>query len=180
MALYFAGLVPHDALLEEINDIKQEIKEKFGPKHALKLPPHITLQIPFNLPEAREPFMEKSLRDFSRHEKKTKIFLDGFAAFKPRVVYLKILNPEEIIVLQERLQEKLQKILDLKERELVTKFHPHITLATRDVKKEIFTPLWQEFKERRFKSSFLARELVVFKHNGRTWDIWRRFPFVEA
>lgn len=175
MPLYFIALLPPDRLLEEITQLKLELKERFGLKHALKLPPHITLQIPFSMTENLEPILEESLLNFARNEEKFRLKLKGFGGFKTRVLYIHIEQPEPVIELHERLQEMLINTVGLEEKERVARLHPHITLATRDVKKEIFKQLWQEYKERDFEADFLVEQLFVFKHNGRTWDEWRRF-----
>lgn len=178
MPLYFIALLPDERLLEEITQIKKEIRTRFGPNHALKLPPHITLQIPFNMPQDREPILEENLQNFSRNEEKFEIRLDGFGAFKPRVIYIKIQQPEALVQLHERLQEMLMHSIGLSEREQVENLHPHVTLATRDVKKEVFKEMWSEFRNREFSAAFKAEELYVFKHNGKTWDIWQKFALV--
>ena len=179
MPLYFVALIPNDDLLNKINAIKGEIKERFGPKHALKLPPHITIQIPFKMSAEHEPLLEESLQNFTYNEEKLTIELNGYGAFKPRVVYVRIQEPSAIIELHKRLQEMLNITIGLQETERVTKLHPHITLATKDVKKEVFRDLWREFTHRQFQASFTAHYLFVFKHNGKTWDIWRKFPLFK-
>lgn len=175
MSLFFIGLLPDEPLLEKISNIKKEIKERYGPKHALKLPPHITLQIPFNMAKEQEPVLEESLLNFSRNEKGLEIELNGFGAFKNKVIFIRIKEPTAINELHDRLQEMLKQTVRLDKNEQVENLHPHITLATRDLKKEVFGEIWKEYKNREFLCSFTAKELYVFKHNGKTWDIWRKF-----
>ncbi|MGB7786566.1 MAG: 2'-5' RNA ligase family protein [Salinimicrobium sp.] len=175
MPLYFIALLPPEELLEEIKHLKEEIKQRFGPKHALKLPAHITLQIPFHKPKEQEPILEESLLNFSRNEEEIEVDIDGYAAFMPRVLYLHIKEPQPIIELHERLQEMLVNNIGLQEKEQVKRLHPHITLATRDIKKEVFKALWKEFKELDFKAGFVAEELLVFRHDGKVWEQWRKF-----
>ena len=178
MALYFIALVPNEGLLEEISNLKQEIKDRFGPKHALKLPAHITVQAPFEMPLEKEEGLKHSLSKLSRQLSQITVRLNGFGAFKPRVLFLKIKDPEAIIGLHERLQQALKNFLKPKEIKPSQNLHPHITLATRDVKKDVFKVLWREFKDRRYEASFTAEDLVLFKHNGKTWDIRGRFRFI--
>ncbi|MGB7843795.1 MAG: 2'-5' RNA ligase family protein, partial [Salinimicrobium sp.] len=168
MSLYFIALLPDDRLLEKIGNIKKEIKESYGPRHALKLPPHITIQIPFDMAEELEPVLEESLVNFSRNEEEFEIELSGFGAFKQRVIFIKIKEPTAINELHVGLQEVLKQSVGLDTKEQVENLHPHITLATRDLKKEVFRAIWNEFKNREFLSSFMAKELYVFKHNGKT------------
>src|SRR6056297_3200475 len=123
MPLYFIGLLPDDRLSEEISNIKTQIRDSFGPKHALKLPPHITFQIPFNMPQEQEPVLEENLLNFSRNEEKFTVNLYNYGAFKPRVVYIGIKEPAAIKGLHDRLQETLKNSVGLDEREQVENLH---------------------------------------------------------
>ncbi len=178
MALYFIALVPNEGLLEEISNLKQEIKDRYGPKHALKLPPHITVQAPFEMPVEQEEALNHSLNNLSRQQSRINVELNGFGAFKPRVLFLKIKDPAAIIELHEHLRQALKSFLEPDEIKPSQDLHPHITLATRDVKKDVFKVLWREFKNRTYENSFTAEDLVLFKHNGKTWDIHCRFRFI--
>ena len=45
--LYFIGILPPEDIKKKITDIKHVVARKFGSKHALNSPPHITLRMPF-------------------------------------------------------------------------------------------------------------------------------------
>jgi len=49
--LFFVALLPPEDLQREISAFKKHIANTWGACHALKSPPHITLQPPFDWPE---------------------------------------------------------------------------------------------------------------------------------
>jgi len=52
-----------------------------------------------------------------------------------------------------------------------------MTLATRDLKRQIFDEAWADFSSRVIEFEFKASNLVLLKHNGKFWDIFQEFPF---
>lgn len=177
MSLYFIALIPDAPLREKIRSIKESIKEKYKAKHALKLPAHITIQIPFKLASEEEEKLIKILENFAEMQERFKVELSGFGAFPPRVLFIKIKEHRPIKNLHHTLQELLSKNFYLQEREKTKEIYPHITLATRDLSKENFSIAWAAVKEKEFNETFLAKSLSLLKHNGKTWDILEEFSF---
>ena len=64
MPLYFLAIIPPEEICKRVKSLKQEIAEKYKAKNALKLPAHITLQIPFQLSESEENKFIDILEDF--------------------------------------------------------------------------------------------------------------------
>jgi 2'-5' RNA ligase len=48
-------------------------------------------------------------------------------------------------------------------------FHPHITIAFRDLKKAIFNEAWDYYSNRLFQEEFTAESVTLLKHNGQFW-----------
>lgn len=177
MPLYFIALIPDAKPAEKIQKLKERIKEKFGAKHALKLPAHITLQIPFKLELEKEERLVQSLVDFSELQESFQVELSGFGAFPPRVIFVKIKNHQPLIILHQKLQDMLSENFKLTQREKIKEIHPHITLASRDLTKDNFFRAWEEFKEKEFHNSFLDKSYFLLKHNGKNWEIIKEFFF---
>lgn len=173
--LYFITLIPPTPIKNEVEKFKEEIKEKFGIKHALKLPAHITIQIPFRIPEKNQDFLIKKVEEFSKGQNAWKVQLEDFGKFDKKVIYIKIKDHDPFIFLYEDLQKLLLSFIDLKSHELASKMHPHITIATRDLKRSHFPEIWDDFKDRHYRGSFILKDLYLFKHNGTTWDSIRKF-----
>ncbi|MUP46956.1 2'-5' RNA ligase family protein [Gramella sp. BOM4] len=175
--LYFICLMPPAGIRSEIEKIKKEIKDDFGIKHALKLPAHITVKIPFRFNEQKESTLVKKLEAFSAELKPIQINLKGFGRFDKKVIFINVLEHEPIIGLHTELQKFVDKLSSLNKHEIATKIHPHVTIATRDLKRTDFPKVWTEFKDRAFQASFQAKHLYLLKHNGKTWDILRKYEF---
>lgn len=178
MPLYFIALIPPAPLSEEITGLKQEFKSKYAAKHALKLPAHLTLQIPFKLDKEREPELKDLLQSIAHEQKTFEVKLSGFGAFPPRVIFIKVTNPNPVVDLHEKIQGALDELFSLQDGEKTRELHPHFTIATRDLKRKIFPSAWEEFSKRNFDAAFVARQFSLFRHNGKTWDRVAEFSFV--
>jgi 2'-5' RNA ligase len=175
--LYFIAIIPNTALCHKVRLIKEELRDTYGVKHALKLPAHITLQIPFRMEPRKEPFLNEILSGFAVRHSAFPVELDGFGAFKPRVIYLKVKDHEPFLELHKDLQPLLNKKLHLQKHEFTQKIHPHVTLATRDLKNAIFKEAWPKLEHREFQAGFTADNFSLLKHNGKTWDRLHDFYF---
>ena len=153
------------------------MRDRFGAAHALKSPAHITLQMPFRRNEEEETAIFKTLEEFTSGEESFGIDLLGFDAFAPRVLFIKIVDHQTLIGLQHRLRFELKSKLAFQYKNPEYKFHPHMTIATRDLSEEAFYEAWPEYEKREFGASFEAKSLFLLKHNGKDWDVYREFPF---
>ena len=50
-------------------------------------------------------------------------------------------------------------------------FHPHITIATRDLHKKDFNEALTFFERKKFKAEWEAGGLSLLRHNSKNWDI---------
>ncbi|GHA31954.1 2'-5' RNA ligase [Salinimicrobium marinum] len=177
MELYFIAILPNYEIRKRIIELKLEVKEKYGVKHALKLPAHITVQIPFKFPEEQEPQLLEKLHSFAAGQKPFQVHLNGFGSFPPRVIFIKIENQDPVTECHAELQQIMSILLESDNARKVSSFHPHITIATRDLEKEVYKQVWPKFKNREFKAAFRAESFILFRHDGKTWQICEEFEF---
>jgi 2'-5' RNA ligase len=175
--LYFIALLPHRELGEKVRRIKERMKAQYGAGHALKSPAHITLQMPFKRRSEDETLISDALRRFVAGEMSFTVDLDGFGAFAPRVIFIKISEPEPVRALQSRLKKVLMTELYFSPAEIMKDVQPHLTVATRDLTKEAFSEAWTELQKEEFKALFDVNSVFLLKHNGMNWDILEEFPF---
>ena len=173
--LYFITLMPPSKIRKEIETIKKEIREKYRIKHALKLPAHITVQIPFRMTESQEKILIKKLEKFSDLHRSWTTELEDFGRFAKNVIFIKIKDHHPFIELHRDLQELMLNFIDLQSHEISSKIHPHVTIATRDLKRSHFPEIWEDFKDRSYSASFDCKELYLLKHDGKTWNPIRKF-----
>lgn len=175
--LYFIALIPNPTLRNQVRSLKQEMKDRFNAKHALKSPAHLTLQMPFRREEKEEARIIKTLGEFAASQNPFTLNLDGFGAFPPRVIFINISNPGPVIQLHKNLKIILTDSLGFEPKDLIDQIHPHMTIATRDLTAAAFQAAWPEFKDRKFSASFTADGLTLLKHNGAQWEIFQEFGF---
>lgn len=181
LKLYFIAVVPPAQICEEVTVLKEYIAENFKSKHALKSPPHITLHMPFKWKEENEGQLEKVLENFSAGQGVFEAELRNFSAFPKRVIYIDLVKNKNLEDLFYGLTKVVRKELKLDNESYKGQgFTPHMTIAHRDLKPAAFTQAWPEFRERAFEKKFLIDSICLMKHNGRSWDIYRKFGFYKA
>jgi len=175
--LYFISIVPPGEIRTKIKSLKEEMRDQFNAKHALKAPAHITLQMPFRREEKFESQLIPELKSFAAEQIPFEINLNGFDCFEPRVIFVKITNHKPVQILYGNLRESLIDKLSFDPDKLKHEIHPHMTIATRDLKEDAFYKAWDEFKNRPFEDSFKTNSITLLKHNGKDWDIYKEFLF---
>lgn len=176
MSLYFIALVPNEEINKKVKGMKEEMAEKFEASHALKLPAHITLQPPFKLNEKEEDLLLKELNRVSGNFSPFELELSGFGSFSSRVIFVKIKDPQPVQNIYNELQKELRMFLP-GESPVTGDFHPHITIATKDLDQAIYPNAWKEFRQREFSAKFPVNKLFLFRHEGKGWRIIKEFNF---
>jgi 2'-5' RNA ligase len=176
--LYFIALLPPKNVQEIVTQIKQEFAEKYQSKAALKSPPHITLQPPFEWDQNKIDLLENHLTEFTQIESKIPIILNGFAAFKPRVIYINVLKTPELLTIQKNLTNYLESSLNIvDQRSKNHPFSPHLTVGFRDLTKDNFHKAWLKFEHQPIYFEFTIATLTLLIHNGHCWKISKEFAF---
>jgi 2'-5' RNA ligase len=174
---YFIAIVPKEPLILEIHELKTSISENYKTKGALRSPGHITLHMPFSWEEEKE---EKLVGCLTNFEFKTEfqISLCGFSSFEPRVVFIDVTPEEKLIDLQKQLVQHVKLNLQLfNQSDNMRGFHPHITIAFRDLKKPMYYKLWEDLKSKPFEKQFTCQSICLLKHMGNHWEVYKEFPF---
>lgn len=170
-ALYFLAIIPPKDICEEIFRFKQTAHEKFGSKASLNSPAHITLHMPFKWKQKKEAILIDKLSQFKFEDYPISIELNGFDFFEPRIVFIKVLENEALRKLQKELAAYVRRSLnvfnaDYKDRA----FHPHVTVAFRDLKKSLFPEAKTFFLNEKYEAEFEASQFCLLKHDGNVWQ----------
>lgn len=175
---YFIAIVPPEPLLTEIQEIKQDIFQKYQTKGALRSPGHITLHMPFSFEEEKEQKLISCLDAFVFNESFS-ITLINYACFAPRVVYINVEEQNSLIELQKLLVQHVKRNLQLfnQSDDRRRGFHPHITVAFRDLKKQNFFAVWEEYQHKKLDRSFDCESVCLLKHIDHRWEVYREFKF---
>ncbi|SMO70857.1 2'-5' RNA ligase family protein [Gracilimonas mengyeensis] len=174
--LFFVGVIPDETLQNKIQELKHYVKDTYHSSHSLNAPPHITLLSPFRTDADHTQELHLLLEVFAQAYEPFEVSLDGFATFPPRVIFIDVDKSEPLMTLQEKLEELARSKEELfsygyKERP----YHPHMTLAFKDLTKANFHRAWKEFKDREFDESFKVDKLSLLKHDGERWEVEKEF-----
>mgnify|MGYP002362169927 FL=1 len=167
---YFIALMLPLPLQEAVEVLKQELEQTHGLRGALRSPAHITLHRPFSWPEEKESILLQKLGSFS-FGPDFEVTLKDFGFFEPRVIYIHVLPNPALDDLHERLKRFAMRELKLfNEAEDMRGFHPHITIANRDLKKPDFYALQPIYTNRSFGGSFTCSSVSLLKL-GHKWRV---------
>ncbi len=167
---YFLAILLPEPIAAEVTALKQEMKTRYNSGQALYAPPHITLHMPFEWNESKESAMfkpfQKKLSGFPNLE----IGLNDFDAFPPRVIFINPDPSRKLIELYKKIGEIAREDLRLLNQDRLNKpFHPHVTIAFRDLKRERFEEAWEEFKSRKYHRSFICKSVWLLKKTDTRW-----------
>ena len=163
---FFIGLLPSE--IDWINDLKFEINSKYGCQKALNTEPHITLVPPFSMKVDEVEKMELNSLILTNS---VELALTQIQRFKKRTLYLEIEESIDLTKLYKR-ANTLIKANWVEKRA----FHPHITLANRDIPSDRFEELWNEFGLRPINRTIKFHSLCVFILDTK-WKRFRTFKY---
>lgn len=174
---YFIAIVPPEPVLSSIQAIKQTIFEKYGTKGALRSPGHITLHMPFSWEESKEDKLIAELTSF-KFEKQFSVQLKNYHCFEPRVVFINVSENETLNSLQKELVKQVRQKLQLfNQSDDMRGFHPHVTVAFRDLKKPVFYKVWEEYQSKEFNAEFECSSICLLKQVDQNWEVYKEFKF---
>jgi 2'-5' RNA ligase len=147
MPMFFIAILAPTEINVKVTEWKHYMQERYGCKVALRSPAHITLIPPFTMDEVQETNICSSLTYLAKKESPFDLILKNFAAFPPRVIYVHVQSTSHLTQLKSSLENYLTgQQFPIKKEE--RPFHPHVTIATRDLTKTSFKEAWQYFKTR--------------------------------
>jgi 2'-5' RNA ligase len=174
---YFIGIIPPSPIYEQAIEFKYYFKDHFQSKAAFHSPPHITLHMPFDWKDKQEGELIDSLQKFSLSLASVPVTLTNFGSFPPKTIFIQVGASNELVQLQLQVRQHCKKVLGLFNADYKDlPFHPHLTIAFRDLKKPMFTKAWAEFKDKPFDGTFSADRIALLKHDGEKWNLFEEFP----
>lgn len=167
---YFLAIIPPSPVFDEALQFKHYFKERYNSKASLNSPPHITLHMPFRWREDKEHVLTETLSKFNAGLHPFMLRFLNFNSFPPRVIFIDVVPNEPLLALQKKLLRFCKRELNLFNADYKDQpFHPHMTLAFRDLKKSMYAEAWQEFENKPYAAEFLVDRFTLLKHNGREW-----------
>jgi 2'-5' RNA ligase len=176
---FFIALMLPQAVQEYANQVIAELKADYQTDTA-NVQPHITLQAPFLWQSEQLPELESCICAVAQAHAGIPIVVSNFGAFAPRVLYLDVHKTAELLALQSRLAEQLEATLGIVDSKAKARsFSPHITVASRNLKRKTFQQAWGKLQERQVEFNFVCDRLTLLRHDGSRWQTATEFPFVK-
>lgn len=169
--LYFIAHVLPPSINEAIQVMKEDLHQRFGCTVGLKSPAHITLVPPFWLAEEKETKLVDDLHQLAAAVAPFSLSTKNFSAFGKRTLFIAVSESKSL----EQLKQAADAIFTGNHQYGLKKenrpFHPHITLATRDIKPAQFDAAWQLYGSGQFQQEWIAENVSLLKHNRKFWEV---------
>jgi len=169
--MYYIAIVAPEVINQEILKWKNYFKDHFECSVALKSPAHITLIPPFWMEEGLEKDLMSSIKEFSVTKNKFEITLKDFAAFKPKVIFVDVVKNEILNDLYQSFTDYIFSENKFPIKKDDRAFHPHVTLATRDLYKKAFQEAWEIFSKKKYEATWPVNSISLLRHNKKNWDV---------
>ncbi|MDB5236560.1 MAG: 2-5 ligase family protein [Hymenobacter sp.] len=177
-SLYLLALLPPEPVFAETWALKQEVHRLTGSRNAVRLPPHITLLPPMRLGDEFEAQATAALAAFANTQRPFAVAVRGFAWFGDRTLYVHVSEKEALQAFYAALHEWCDVHLPQVPREN-RPFHPHLTLATRDLPAAQVPELKALFAARSYAGAFEVGNFTLFRHNGQQWQAQATFALAK-
>jgi len=175
--MYFMALLLPAALDEKVRLLKQQLFERYRCRTGLKSPAHITIIPPFWMDPAGEVPLMEGMEALGQSTAPFTIAANGFSAFRPRTIFIAVEENAALHQFKAASDAHWQGYAHLGVRADSRPFHPHITIATRDLQRVHFFEAWPQFEGRAWKESWTAASLALLRHNGNCWELAHEAPF---
>jgi 2'-5' RNA ligase len=168
--MYYVAILCPQEIDEKIEGYKHWMKDRYGCVAALKSPAHITLIPPFWLEDKREPELQQALQTFTSNIPKPEIRVKGFSHFNRTVLYAEVDQNMTIDQLKRAVETHFISLFPGVIKKDDRPFHPHITIATRDLKPADFVKAWEHFSTMNFAATFITSNISLLKLSSGRWN----------
>lgn len=177
--MHYIALVAEEPLLTEIAQFKDEMLRQFGCRAAMKSPAHITLIPPFYWSRGMQKILIDTFLGFRTDIGVLNIKVNGFGHFRRNVLFAAPEHNEDVLLLQKACVAYFRPLLGDKIADK-RPFHPHITIANRDLKSEDFDLAWEMFRNRAYTCEWEANKLSLLQHDGSRWQVIDELKWSKA
>ena len=174
--LYFLAVVPPEPIKTEIQYLREEFSRRYKCKHALKSPPHITLIPPFWKDSSAIADINTALKMFVSSYPVMPIRLEGYGAFKHRVIYLHVEAGESLTNFRSDLSQFMFQEFAVRP-DARKPFTPLLTIAFKDLSRSMFYKAWDLYRGMEYSNAFKVNGLTLLQYKDRRWHEDTFFPF---
>ena len=182
-SLYFIALLPPSSLSEKVDFLRNKLGETFGCKAALKSPPHITLVPPIHMTEVEAEELKQKISKTLEDYRGFDVRIGDISWFSDRTVFFEVVTHIKAL---RSLKNDLLGDLDPRFSGLLNRrFHPHMTLANRDIEASQKEAIMKAILEEKQKLETIREAshrydmIVFFKHNTKNWQEFKSYQLIK-
>lgn len=169
-SMYYIAVLCPGVLDKKITAFKIWIRDHFGCVVALKSPAHITIIPPFWMKNEWEQKLITALKEFKLLPGNNNIIsLNGFSHFGRRVVFVNVLESHWLNEMQSKAEVYFSNQFPGAIKKDDRSFHPHVTIANRDIKPSDFDKIWKYFFNKEFKDEFSVDKISLLRLDTGKW-----------
>ncbi len=172
--LYFLAIVPGAPVQDEIMEMKRLARREFYSGHSLNSPAHITLIPPFYATEEEIESFVSALKVYLEKESSFAVKLHNFSHFGKRVIFVDVEKNERLENFQKGAFDFFKSVFPHYKKP--NRFHPHVTVAFKDLTEEMFPVAWDFFKEEPYSAEFTVENVYLLKHKEKKWHTHAIIP----
>ncbi len=170
-SMYFVAVVCPDEINQKVLSFKHWMRDQFGCTVALKSPAHITLIPPFWVKQEEEAKILAALHSFQQRKEQINIQLNGFSHFSNRVLFVQVEQNASLALLKSDVELHFTSVFP----EIIQKdnrpFHPHVTIANRDMSPAAFIQSWGHFSKEKYHATFPVSSFSLLKLVEGKWQV---------
>ncbi|HLF63111.1 MAG TPA: 2'-5' RNA ligase family protein [Saprospiraceae bacterium] len=174
-ARYFVAIVIPEPIASEVCALQEFVAAHYESRAALRSPPHITLVPPFSAEDCQIDHLYKTIRSISNTmQSGVQLALDGFDVFGKRVIFVHVKPNRALTDIVDRTSRVLRHNgFAIKEER--REYHPHVTIAFKDLKPMMFNQAWSYLSTIKLKHIFTVQSLALLCHRDGRWHILQTF-----
>ena len=169
--MYFVAVVCPKEIDRQVSQFKKWMKTHFQCAVALRSPAHITLVKPFWIENNWEAYLIDTLRACKPGVPDFRVTLYGFSHFGRRVLFVNVQQTPELLTRKERVEQHFTRSFGDSLRREQLQFHPHVTIANRDLKPADFKPAWEHFSKTNYNATFEVKTISLLKLADGRWQV---------
>jgi len=168
--LYFLAILPSKEIGAEINAFKEEVKERFFSSHAMRSPSHITILPPFWLEPEKIPGLQTELEAGIQSLFPIWIKLNNIGKFEPNVLFVQVEENNKLLDCHLTCKKIVENNLSSK-MSMNHPFHPHMTIAFKDLDPQLLTKAYDYFQNKNYKAEFKSFRISILQYENGRWNI---------
>jgi 2'-5' RNA ligase len=177
-SMFFIAVICPPEIDKKIQAYKLWMRDRFGCTVALKSPSHITLIPPFWLHIEKEQRLIDRIHSFQSPIPPFTIHLQQFSHFSNRVIFAAVLENHPLERLRKAVEDHFIQPFHEEIKPDDRPFHPHVTIANRDIKPGDFNKAWEHFKRLSLDEQFEANAISLLKLTPGKWNVVAAQPFI--